>query len=275
MRFKNVIVKSASSLCYSLQRSGLVNSDKGKGFRILLYHSIDDPCADDAMGLRVSPEGFFKQMEFLHTEGYEVRRLEELFGYVRRGEDMPSGAVAITFDDGYKDLLKNAVPVLQKFSFEATVFIVPDYVDGKKHDNGNYWERWGYLTREDLKQLRGLGISIGSHSISHSPLAKLAPEVMEHEATSSKKRLEEALETPVRLFSYPHGSVNQKLKAILRQVGYTAACSSFSGKNDLTTDLFEAKRTEIGPGDGIFEFRKKLNGCYDWITGFKRGRGRR
>ena len=272
MKLKQPVKRLISSIYYSLQKSNLVNSVKKAGFRVLLYHSINKADADDTLGIRITLENFSEQMEFLYRGGYKVCRLKELVESIEKMKAIPKKAIAITFDDGYKDNLENAFPILQRFNFPATIFITPSYIECKKYNAQDYWVKWEYLSWQDIRQLSSLNITIGSHSFSHRRLSNLTLEEMEKEVINSKQRLEERLGTPVKLFSYPHGSVNQKLKDVLRQVGYIGACSSLVGRNDYRTDVFELKRTEISTNDDISEFKKKLNGCYDWITYFKGGR---
>ena len=93
---------------------------------------------------------------------------------------------------------------------------------------------------------------------------------LKKEAVSSRQYLERALGRPVRLFSYPYGLFTGRLKDILRDAGYTAACSSIIGKNNHDSDFYLLKRTEITGYDGRFEFEKKISGYYDWITHFNR-----
>ncbi|MBN3038398.1 MAG: polysaccharide deacetylase family protein [Candidatus Omnitrophica bacterium] len=261
-----------SSMCYSLGRGVFARGREDTGFRVLLYHSINSADAQDYLGIRVKPESFYRQMEYLYRENYRVLSLGNLIKYMGDSRPIPARSLAITFDDGYKDILKNAVPVLKKFGFTATIFIAPTYIEGDKGNPENYWEKWEYLSWEELKHLADSNIDIGSHSLSHRPLRNMAKEAMHKEARESKNRLEQALGVSVDLFSYPHGVFNQELKDILRKDGYIAACSSLPGKNDSQCDVFELKRTEINTQDSLFEFKKKLAGSYDWISFFRKSK---
>lgn len=99
----------------------------------LLYHRVH-PVEDGVFHLTVSPEHFEQQMEYLHGH-YPVFRFEE--DWDKRGED----GVVVTFDDGYRDNLEYALPVLEKYRIPATVFVAAGYVNG----NQEYW--WDELAR--------------------------------------------------------------------------------------------------------------------------------
>lgn len=275
MRLKHVVKKMISDTIFFLQKKDLIRFSEHPGFRILLYHSVGRADSTDHLGLRVSCQNFMKQMEFLNDEGYRVYNLEELLDAVKEKRPIQPKSLAITFDDGYKDVLLNAFPVLRRFNFPAAIFVALDYIDGRMNNSEKYyWEKWEYLSRDDIKDLARMNITIGSHSLSHRPLAGLTSETIEREAVDSKKRLEEIIGRPVDLFSYPHGSVDRKSKDALGQAGYIAAYSSRVGKNNHEADLFEFNRTEISGKDDLFEFKKKVKGCYDWVAYFKKGRGR-
>ena len=127
-----------------------------------------------------------------------------------------------------------------------------------------------------------MGFEIGSHSCSHELLASLEDARIKREVSSSREALEGILRGRVTLFSYPHGAFNARVKAILREAGYMAACTSISGFNSSDTDPFELRRIEIRGDDPLDVFRGKLEGRYNWLGYFQKirlkleyGRGRR
>ncbi len=93
---------------------------------VLLYHRIaKDPI--DAQLLAVSPVNFAAQMDVLAKQ-YRVVPLSQLLAEAQDGSSRP-GTVALTFDDGYVDVLENGVPVLEHHGFHATVFVTSGMVD--------------------------------------------------------------------------------------------------------------------------------------------------
>lgn len=89
-------------------------------------------------------------------------------------------AVVLTFDDGWKDQMTNAVPIMNKYEFNATFFIVC-----------NYQEKEGRMSWDDISTLDKLGYDIQSHTMNHKDLAKLSTKDLEYEIGQSKKCLQD------------------------------------------------------------------------------------
>ena len=117
----------------------------------------------------------------------------------------------ITFDDGYRDNLENAAPVLHRHGYPAVQFVPLGYVgDRAPAAARGAPRRHGVLNRtvdwDELGELEAAGVRIESHGISHRPLADLELDEAAREIAISKLRLEERLGRPVRAFSYVKGS---------------------------------------------------------------------
>lgn len=241
------------------------------GVRVLLYHAIAPPSPEDRLSLRVVPDAFRAQMEWLRDEGYHVVPLRSLI------EEMPRAArglkreIAITFDDGYASQL-DAAEILASFGFPATFFLVTRFLDGDASGAG-YWERWGYFGWDEAKQLAARGFEIGSHSASHpEALARCAPEALRRELAGSKARLEAELGVSVRAFSYPHGSWSREVQSAVQAAGFQLACSSLAGVNGRPLSHFALRRTEMTGSDTLSDFQQRLMGKYDWVGRLHRWR---
>ncbi|HLZ07697.1 MAG TPA: polysaccharide deacetylase family protein, partial [Chloroflexota bacterium] len=102
---------------------------------ILLYHRVTTIERDPQM-LCVSPENFRQQMDVLRRRGLKLMPLKDLVDSIESNR-VPSGAVAITFDDGYADNLEQAAPILRKYEAPATVFATNAYTNC---DAEFYWD---------------------------------------------------------------------------------------------------------------------------------------
>src|SRR3954449_3582906 len=95
------------------------------GLRILFYHRV----ADEPDPLAISPGRFRAQMDVLAEQGYRVVDVVSGAGLLARGEGLDR-VVALSFDDGYRDVAENALPVLERHGFSATVFVATGVIDG-------------------------------------------------------------------------------------------------------------------------------------------------
>ena len=248
-----------------------VDDNCAKGV-ILLYHSIGPVDKDDYLKLRVDKDNFNRQMEYLYENKYSVVPLTEMINKLNLGRETENKKfISITFDDGYADNIEFAVPVLKKYGFSATIFITTGYLD-EEGRRDKYWDKWGYLTTEDIRRLISSGFEIGSHSLSHGHLTSLDDASIRREISDSKRTLEGLTNNKVTLFSYPHGAFNKRVEDALKGEGYSAACTSITGFNNNKSNVFELKRIEIRGGDSPEDFINKIDGYYNWLGYFQKMR---
>jgi peptidoglycan/xylan/chitin deacetylase (PgdA/CDA1 family) len=230
---------------------GAVNGD-GRTLRVLMYHKVND-LAGNRMSMPVSI--FDQQMEQLGEFGYTVVDLEAVLAHYVDATPLPEGAVLITFDDGYRDNLENAAPVLQKYGYPAVQFVPLGYVgDPLPLPHEERLAARGVLNRTvdwgELDELERLGVRIESHGISHRALADLEVDEAAREIVISKLRLEEKLGRPVRAFSYVKGSEAHYKPvhlSLVRQAGYDVAFTSVSGANSPASDPLQLHRYNVEP----------------------------
>lgn len=211
---------------------------------ILMYHYIRDVGeAADPMGFRLSvrPDRFAEQMAWLAAEGYQPVRMHDLAGCLRAQQPCPRRPVALTFDDGYADAATAALPVLRRYGFPATFYIVTEFVGQP-----------GYLSWEQIAELRDAGMEIGSHTLSHAGLSGLAREAARVEIVRSKAILEERLGIEVYSFSYPAGDYTDEIAAIVREAGYSNAVITLAA--DRPRGLYELPRRRVLGGETIAGF---------------------
>jgi peptidoglycan/xylan/chitin deacetylase (PgdA/CDA1 family) len=220
--------------------------------RVLMYHKVNDLPENP---LSVPVGAFDDQLAQLRELAYTVVSLEDVLTHYRDGAPLPERPVLITFDDGYRDNLEHAAPVLQKHGYPAVIFVPIGYLDGRRplpHEEQraargllNSTVDWG-----ELRELEAAGVRVESHGISHRPLAALAVDEAAREIVLSKLRLEERLGREVRSFAYVKGS-EAHYKAVhlslVRQAGYELAFTSVSGTNGPDTDPLRLHRYNIEP----------------------------
>ena len=221
------------------------------GFRVLMYHAIGTPIPEDRLGLyTLSPALFSEQMRVVAANATMP---------VRSFADAAEAAqgVAITFDDGYRDGLTEAAPVLAELGLPFTVFVTTAYVRSGDRI---------YLSPQELRELAQCpGATIGAHGATHAKLSQCTDVELQRELVDSRHYLEDLLQKPVTTMSYPHGAVDRRVRDAAGRAGYLlGACSRF-GTNLDNRDPLILKRTDIWSDDGVNAFRSKMDGNWDWM----------
>ena len=191
--------------------------------RILMYHAIAD-VADDPNMLCVSPERFKTQMLYLKRRKLRGVSVRELRRAMRAGG--ARDLVGLTFDDGYKNFLHAAVPIMESLGFSATVFVVAGMLGEENHWDHAYdpRPRMELLEATDLWDVSKRGIEVGSHSMTHANLAGLNPRRLEEEVKGSRRVLSDLLGEEVDGLCYPYGNVDRSAIEAAQQAGYAYAC---------------------------------------------------
>ena len=252
-RFKQLLKNSVyRTIGETATGVGLANGDAERTLRVLMYHKIKDVPENSV----TIPVGLFdEQMAQLGELGYRPVSLDDVLAYYLDGVPLPAKALLITFDDGYRDNLENAVPVLQRYGYPAVIFVPIGYLDGSQplpHDE--HLAARGVVNRTldwaQLAELESTGLRVESHGIGHRPLADLEVDEAAREVVLSKLRLEDRLGRPVRSFAYVKGSEAHYRPvhlSLLRQAGYDLAFTSISGANGPRTDPLQLHRYNVEP----------------------------
>jgi len=231
---------------------GAVEPGGDRALRVLMYHKVND-VPENPLSV---PVGLFdEQMAVLGELGYQVVSLDAVLDHIAGIRPLPPGAVLITFDDGYRDILENALPVLRRYGYPAVIFVPIGYLDDAQplpHEEHLAAQGIvnGTLRWEELPELEAGGIRVESHGISHRPLADLDVDEAAREITLSKLRLEERLGRPVPAFAYVKGSEAHYRPvhlSLLKQAGYEIAFTSVSGGNRAEMDPLRLHRYNIEP----------------------------
>lgn len=225
--------------------AGLVTFFPPEGVPILEYHKINDWSDDE---YTVKKADFAAQMDELRAQGYETISILDFLRAKKGKQELPKKAIIITADDGYKDNLTDMLPILEERGMKATVFMVTNDIGLP-----------GYLTWDDLKEMQGRNIEIGSHTANHLALTSMPPAEAEDEVKKSKLLMEwNGLKTIFTL-SYPNGKYADYMPDMLRRNEYLAAVTGDPGLNTFGTNPYLLQRVNIPrPHLGIWEFRFRL-----------------
>lgn len=208
---------------------------------VLMYHAIDQ----GRSAISISPATFERQMGWLYESGFQVVPLGQLVSSLRNGQALPEKSVAITFDDGLESVYTAAFPILERFGFPATVFLVAGYC-GKS----NGWPsqptgvpRFPLMTWPQIRELERHGIDFGAHTFTHPRLDRVPPGELEHEVLASKAVIEDHLGHEASLFSYPYGRYNRASAELVSQA-YAGACTTHLGMVTADSDPLALPRVD-------------------------------
>ncbi len=225
---------------------------------VLAYHKINDLELEDKFTVRI--KDFAEQMSYFYKKGFRTISLSKYVEFISQGKSIPHKHFVLTFDDGYEDFYLNALPILTKYNFQATVFIVADLA-GKE----NEWDiKNGYRSHRlmDWTQIREImksGIEIGSHTLTHPNLCLCSDDALDYEIAQSKLILEEKTNCKIEFLAYPFGKFSERVKNFVIKHNYRGACAITD--NNLK-DKLAIGRIEITNHDSIFKIYTKMLGTY-------------
>ena len=219
-----------------------------KRIPILMYHSIQDGASDSRpyFDINTSAARFALQIE---------------------QDSWDSRYVVITFDDGYRDFLTAACPIMTEFNHTAVLFVPSGLIQDER---AQFLER-ECLTWSEIRELHVNGIEIGSHSVTHCELKFLRTPELEAEVARSKRTIEAKIGHSVTSFSYPYAfpetevEFSQILRKLLEKHGYQNGVTTIIGRSGPDSDRFLLPRLPVNSSDDIPLFRAKLEGHYDWL----------
>ena len=212
---------------------------------ILMYHRVGPIWAGEpaiSAALTVRPADFAGQMRWLRRADFHAITQLQLFDALEHGARLPPNPVLITFDDGYRDVLWNASPVLERLGMPATAYVITGRVSGRDPS---------FLTWPELRLLQRRGFDIGSHTVHHVELTHVTPAQAFSELTASRRALERHLRRPVQWLSYPAGAVDAAVLPLVRRAGYVLAVTTRPGDVQSGADPLELRRDEILDTTGV------------------------
>lgn len=220
---------------------------------VLCYHRFGEYAGTDPYFVTV--EEFRRQLGIVRDEGFTPLLAGELADGWAGKRVLPAKPILITIDDGYRDVLTRALPVLESFGYRATCFVYPVFIGSRSA-----------LSTEQLRTLQAKGWEIGSHSYTHPKLnQRLRGENdaayakrLEVELAGSRRKLQEWLDAPVESLAYPYGLWDVSVAAAAQGAGYRLMFTVDPGTNDQATPRQALKRIMVLHGTRDATFRALL-----------------
>lgn len=221
---------------------------------ILMYHRVKvvapwTPAI--TRRLTVHPTVFARQMRWLKGHGYHAITQRQLFDALMCGRPLPRKPVLITFDDGYRDNLTKASPVLARLGMPATAYVISGRIS-----NGDA----SFLTWRQLEMLERRGVEIGSHTVSHRELTGLSDSQALAELVRSRRALERRLGHRVPWLAYPIGAYDSRIERLARRAGYLLAVTTQWGTRQSAQRPLALSRLRILDSTGVRGLAAMLRG---------------
>ena len=227
---------------------------------VLLYHHLlkDSENTNKGNSSVVSVENFEKQMEYLHNNGYNTITAELLSEYLKFKKSLPKKSILITFDDGYKSNYEYAYPILKKYGFNASIFIVTGLIPDKPQDFDP--NRLSYMSRKEIEKSKDV-FEYACHTHNLHKLDSNGESVL---LSSDRADIIKDLRTsrqlvPTKFLSYPYGQYNKQIKDILSEEGFELAFTVNKGAVNTRSNRLELNRVPVFYDTSIYDFKKILN----------------
>jgi peptidoglycan/xylan/chitin deacetylase (PgdA/CDA1 family) len=220
--------------------------------------------------LYVSPDSFERQLWTLRRLG--LRGVCASEGIARLNSGTSRGCVVLTFDDGYADTLTAAAPLMKRYGFSATCYVVSGAVGTyNSWDAELLQERKPLMRRDQLEQWLAAGMEVGSHSLSHQQLHELPQDAARYEIAESRTALRNMLGVPIEHFAYPFGHFNADIVEWVRHAGYSSAMTVLPGVARVSDDRLRLPRILVNGERGLWKFLLQVATPYERLRWRQRG----
>ena len=235
---------------------------------VLMYHKIPDAPLATRHQIFVTRENFAKHLAYFKQHKFSpitFRDYQDFASGRRPLTEFPRRPIILTFDDGYTDNYTNLLPLMQQYGYRGVLYLLGDF-----DIRYNQWDlatdptepRADIMDAAQKQAFVAAGWEIGAHTMSHARLPELPAAEALAEITQSKAALEAALKTEIISFAYPYGALNEEVKALAQQAGFTYAVATDTGGLHLEDDRMQIFRINIFPHETPGSLFKKTATWY-------------
>ena len=218
----------------------------GMSVPVLMYHSIS---YEKGNAICLPVEVFEKQLKYLKDNGYYTVTLTDLYKYLIKDTPIPKKSVVLTFDDGYENNYTEMFPVLKKYNFKATIFVITSNIDKDPKS----------MTSNQLLEMEKYGVDIESHTVNHENLKELPKANQLETLIKSKKDLEKILNKQINFFAYPFGGYNKSAIEAVKEAGYTMAFTTNGRWSSKNNGMLSLDRVYISSFHDIEVFKDRIS----------------
>lgn len=276
LAFNEFSLKKISQNILRIYESAYFLKNYSSWIPTLMYHKIPDAQIQSQHKIFVTKKMFEKHLQFFKKRGFQTLTFSELqkFRTGRKSfKEFPKKPLILTFDDGYRDNLENASPLLKKYGFRAQLFLLSDSDINKNAWDANASEpAHEIVSGAERLKWKDSAFEIGSHGFSHQKITEFDSQSALIELSESKKALEREFDRPVNVFAFTYGITAQDSAELAQTAGYDYAVNTDSGGLLMEEDPYSIYRVNIFPDENRLSLFKKTSKWYRKYYYFKRNK---
>jgi peptidoglycan/xylan/chitin deacetylase (PgdA/CDA1 family) len=221
---------------------------------------------------------FTRCVTWLRHNGYTFISEQELVRILREGQEPPRGAVWLSFDDGFNELLRNVFPETRKHKIPVTLFLPSAIISGRGlfpwlhpgigRQGPDAIATAGFIARDSITAadvveiVKYPEVSIGSHTCGHIVTTGFTEEQTRFEFRESKRMLESWTGRTVTTFAYPEGRFSGREARLLAECGYLVAATTDPGFVTRESDPYLTPRFHVGDNISFPEAICNMTGAW-------------
>ncbi len=157
--------------------------------------------------------------------------------------DLSGRFVILSADDGHRSIYNRVYPLLKRHGMTLTLGVIGSYVGGP---GSSYGPPGSYMGRREIQEMiDSCDIEVASHSMTHARLTRLDSAACWREIHGSKVHLESMFGRPVVTFIYPYGSMDPRVRNMVRRAGYRLARAVRPGLPNIWADPYRIPEIEL------------------------------
>lgn len=241
---------------------------------VLMYHKIPNEEIKSQHKIFVTKDNFEKHLQFFKQKGFKTLTFSELEKFKTQEipfNQFPEKPLILTFDDGYRDNLENASPLLKKYNFKAQIFLLADpKIASNQWDISQTEPSHEIISGDERRHWILSAFEIGSHGFSHKKITEMSTEEAFAELRNSKLALEKEFQTSIQVYAFTYGDTNKEMAQLAESAGYSYAVNTDTGGILIEESPYEIFRTNIFPNETNWTLFKKTSRWYRKYYRWKR-----
>ncbi len=255
-----------NKVLYRLYESSYFLRNYSSWIPVLMYHKIPLQELDSVHKIFVTKDDFKKHLQFYKKLGFQTLAFSDLKKYKsaeKNFKSFPKKPLILTFDDGYKDNLEHASPLLKEFGFKAQLFLLADSkIDSNQWDHSESEKPHEIVSGMDRLKWNESAFEIGSHGFSHQKITQMSEAEARLELRKSKQDLENEFKKNIPVYAFTYGDTSLEAAKWALEEGYDYAVNTDTGGQLLEEDPYRIFRVNIFPNESFFSLFKKTSSWY-------------